>query len=106
MFHPAADHSGPYQTFGPALLPQNSDRVGGTVAWSFYITSREVRAIDRDEALRLLRAGGDGVRQWNERLDGGEWIPDLSGADLNRADLSRANLSWAGLTGPTCARPV
>jgi uncharacterized protein YjbI with pentapeptide repeats len=77
--------------------------------------------MDRDEALRLLRAGGDGVRQWNERLDGGEWIPDLSGADLNRADLSganlsraklmradliRANLSWAGLTGPTCARPV
>jgi hypothetical protein len=70
--------------------------------------------MDRDEALRLLRDGPDGVREWNERRERNEAIPDLSvadlsdadlrgavlrGADLRRADLSDADLRGADLRG-------
>src|SRR5262245_2212854 len=54
-------------------------------------------AMDRKEALRLLRSGPDGVREWNRRRkpDRGMPLPemlDLSGADLSRKDLSDADL--------------
>jgi hypothetical protein len=55
--------------------------------------------MDRDEAIRLLRAGWDGVREWNERRARGEEIPDLRGADLSGAHLSGAHLSEAHLSG-------
>ncbi len=37
--------------------------------------------MDRDEALKLLRGGEDGVKEWNRRRKKGEAIPILSGAD-------------------------
>jgi uncharacterized protein YjbI with pentapeptide repeats len=49
--------------------------------------------MDRDEALKLLRGGDEGVGEWNRRRSAGEPIPDLSKSDISRADLSRANLS-------------
>jgi hypothetical protein len=48
--------------------------------------------MDRDEALRLLKGGTDGVREWNQRRGRGEEIPDLSGADLSKTDLRWADL--------------
>jgi hypothetical protein len=52
--------------------------------------------MDRDEALRLLRGGPDGVRQWNSRRSNDRRIEaDLSRADLIGADLSRADLIGA-----------
>ncbi|MDR3623425.1 MAG: toll/interleukin-1 receptor domain-containing protein [Paludisphaera borealis] len=76
--------------------------------------------MDRDEALRLLTGGEEGVRKWNEHRRGGGEIPrlvdtplreadlirayllsgaDLSGADLVGADLSEADLVGADLSG-------
>jgi hypothetical protein len=55
--------------------------------------------MERDEALRLLGAGPDGVREWNERRAGGEPIPTLRGAALTGAGLVGADLSEADLSG-------
>jgi uncharacterized protein YjbI with pentapeptide repeats len=54
--------------------------------------------MDRDEALRLLRAGREGIAEWNRRRDAGEGIPDLSRANLNDVDLSVATLKTATLS--------
>jgi len=43
--------------------------------------------MDLDEALKLLRGGEDGVKEWNRRRDEGEEIPDLIEAYLY-ADIS------------------
>jgi hypothetical protein len=67
---------------------------------------REGRDMDRDEALKLLRGGEEGVKEWNRRRRE-EVIPirpnlseaDLSRANLRRADLGDANLSRANLSG-------
>jgi TIR domain/Pentapeptide repeats (8 copies) len=53
--------------------------------------------MDRDEAIRLLTGGPDGVREWNQQREQGEGIPHLRQADLRRADLSGANLSGVDL---------
>ena len=53
--------------------------------------------MDRDEALKLLRGGEEGIREWNQRRDSGVVIPDLSSADLHGADLCDANLCYANL---------
>ncbi len=53
--------------------------------------------MDRDEALRLLRGGEEGVAEWNRRRSEGEEIPDLGGADLRGADLIKTDLSGASL---------
>ena len=53
----------------------------------------------RDEALKLLRGGKDGIRKWNRLRRAGEEIPDLSNADLSGTDLIRADLIRADLTG-------
>jgi hypothetical protein len=42
--------------------------------------------MDRDEALRLLRGGPEGIAEWNRRQDAGEEIPDLGGVNLFNAD--------------------
>jgi Pentapeptide repeats (8 copies) len=57
-----------------------------------------VADMDRDEALKLLRGGVEGIREWNQRRRADEAIPHLLGADLLGADLSVANLSGADLS--------
>ena len=62
-----------------------------------------------EEALKLLRGGSAGIKEWNRRRKALEEIPTLSEADLSRADLyearlvgadrRRANLSGADLRG-------
>jgi hypothetical protein len=75
--------------------------------------ARELEAMDRDEALRLLRGGKDGIAEWNRRRQAGAKIPDLTqahlegwlhgvdlfGARLLQATLSGAELNEAGLNG-------
>src|SRR5262245_44963800 len=51
--------------------------------------------MDRDEALKLLKGGPEGVAEWNRRQESGEKNFDLLGADLGRADLRGADLSKA-----------
>ena len=53
--------------------------------------------MDRDEAVRLLKDGGIGVREWNERRRSGEKTPALCKANLAGFDLESANLSWTNL---------
>ena len=60
--------------------------------------------MDRDEALRLLKGGSDGVAEWNQRREAGEEIPDLRVADLEGANLTRANLTRANLTRANLTR--
>ncbi len=54
--------------------------------------------MDRDEALRLLRNGPDGVAEWNRRREAGEPVPDLAGAELPEAKLAFANLRHVDLS--------
>jgi hypothetical protein len=58
-----------------------------------------VIAMDREEALELLKGGLVRILEWNRRRRAGEAIPDLREADLSEADLSGANLSEADLRG-------
>jgi uncharacterized protein YjbI with pentapeptide repeats len=60
---------------------------------------REATDMDRDEALRLLKSGPEGVKEWNRRRKAREAIPNLSVANLSDANLSDANLSVANLRG-------
>ena len=53
--------------------------------------------MDRDEALKLLKGGEEGIREWNQRRVSGVEIPDLSSADLHGDDLCDANLCYANL---------
>ncbi|UCE59881.1 MAG: toll/interleukin-1 receptor domain-containing protein [Phycisphaerales bacterium] len=56
--------------------------------------------MDRDEALKLLRGGKEGIAEWNlRRSEENEKLPDLIGADFRHADLRRANLGNAKLGG-------
>jgi TIR domain/Pentapeptide repeats (8 copies) len=48
--------------------------------------------MDRDEALKLLKGGAQGIAEWNRRCLAGDKTPDLSEADLSGADLRRALL--------------
>jgi uncharacterized protein YjbI with pentapeptide repeats len=59
--------------------------------------------MDRDEALKLLRGGPEGVKEWNRRVffDGSEEIPDLNGAILDGAKLEGFMLRRARLYGAT-----
>jgi hypothetical protein len=63
--------------------------------------------VDRDEALKLLTGGPEGVAKWNawrERLlRSKEPLPDLTRANLARANLTRANLTDANLTDANLA---
>ena len=52
--------------------------------------------MDRDEALKLLKGGEEGIREWNDRRRAHEAIPNLI-----RADLTGANLIQSDLTGAT-----
>jgi hypothetical protein len=65
-----------------------------------------VADMDRDEALKLLKGGVEGIREWNQRRRADEAIPHLLGADLLGADLSVANLSGADLGESQCGRTI
>jgi len=51
--------------------------------------------MNREEALKLLRGGEDGIREWNLRRAQGECIPPLNNVDLNGTELVTANASNA-----------
>ena len=58
--------------------------------------------MDRDETLKLLRGGPEGITEWNRRREEGDATlylryGNLSGANLHGADLSDANLSRSNL---------
>jgi hypothetical protein len=58
--------------------------------------------MDRDEALKLLKGGPEGITEWNRRRNSelektDIWDTDLYGADLYDADLRDADLRDAGL---------
>ena len=55
--------------------------------------------MDRDEALRLLRGGQEGVLEWNHRISRGEETPNLHNAFLINADLRGVDLRGAYLVG-------
>ena len=55
--------------------------------------------MDRDEAIKLLTGGEDGIREWNRRREAGEEIPVLIAEYLCDTDLSGANLRNAVLSG-------
>ena len=59
--------------------------------------------MDRDEALKLLRGGAEGVKRWNAWRAGVglKMVPSLGAADLRDTDLGAANL-WA--VNLRCAR--
>jgi hypothetical protein len=63
------------------------------------VGSLEIGDMDRVEALRLLRAGKDGIDEWNQRREAEEAVPDLTHAVLRGADLSGANLAKAEISG-------
>ncbi len=42
----------------------------------------------RDEAIKLLRGGQEGIEEWNQRRHDGLQIPNLSGANLADVNLS------------------
>jgi TIR domain/Pentapeptide repeats (8 copies) len=54
--------------------------------------------MDRDEALKLLMGGKEGIAEWNWRRMAGEAIPSLNAARLPRADLMFADLRGADLS--------
>ena len=53
--------------------------------------------MDREEALKLLRGGEAGVREWNKWRELGEDPPSLEEADLSGHNLSGANLTGTQL---------
>jgi hypothetical protein len=55
--------------------------------------------MDREEALRLLESGYQGIQEWNIHRRKEEVIPDLNGANLTGANLGAADLSAADLSG-------
>jgi hypothetical protein len=56
-------------------------------------------SMDREEAIRLLGGGPEGVVEWNRRRGSGEAIPNLSGADFRKANLGGVDLSGAIIRG-------
>ena len=53
--------------------------------------------MDRDEAIKLLKGGKEGIAEWNRRRRLDEGMPDLSGANLGGADFSGAILGGTEL---------
>lgn len=52
----------------------------------------------QEDALRMLRDGPEGLKEWNQRRKDAEEIPDLSGVDLSGANLAGAMLGGAMLS--------
>ena len=70
-----------------------------------YADSKPSLSITREEVLKLLKAGRDGVRGWNAIKAGLAELPSLAGICLHNADgldgvdLSGINLAGADLSG-------
>lgn len=61
--------------------------------------SWEMAAMDREQAMKLLRSGPEGIKEWNRSRMAGDDIPSLEDADLSDLDLSGANLIVVKLNG-------
>jgi hypothetical protein len=59
-----------------------------------------VTAMDRNEALKLLKGGREAIVEWNRQRKSEAQIPCLNKAKLSGADLSGANIRGANLNGP------
>ena len=55
--------------------------------------------MNRDEAMRLLRGGPEGIEEWNRRVAEGEDVADLKNAFLINADLREVDLRGTFLVG-------
>jgi len=53
--------------------------------------------MDRDEAIKLLIGGEEGIKQWNQLRESGLAIPHLANADLSGSNLTGVNLFGANL---------
>ncbi len=53
--------------------------------------------MDRDEAIKLLKGGADGVAERNRRREAHAAVPDLRGTNLDDANLTGINLANADL---------
>jgi hypothetical protein len=62
--------------------------------------------MDRDEAIKLLKGGPNGVREWNQWRERNKEISDLSEADLRGADLRGADLHGAHLLGANLSEAI
>ena len=58
-----------------------------------------VTAMDRNEALKLLKGGREGIVEWNRQRKSEAEIPCLNKAKLSGADLS-GNIRGANFNGP------
>ena len=59
--------------------------------------------MNKDEALKLLQGGREGIIEWNRRVAGGDKIPSLHGVDLGKSDLIDTELQGACLVGANLA---
>jgi len=77
------------------------ERLCGEAALRSGISRGYDTAMTRDKALKLLKGGPEGVKEWNQwRIDNfGTEIPSLKGADLKYAHLEGADLRGAHLEG-------
>jgi len=89
------------------VLPNTASRGGGisfvgignssthsvNVAISGSAELSEIGDMDRDEAIKLLKGGPEGIDDWNRGRRAVETIPDLSNADLSKARHLGAHLT-------------
>lgn len=54
--------------------------------------------MEQEEAIKLLRGGREGIREWNRRRQAGEEAPDLSGVDLSGVAMVGAMLGGVQLS--------
>lgn len=59
--------------------------------------------MNSDKALKLLRAGPQGVKEWNRQRESGEQLPSLRGVNLCKADLCNADLRGIDLSNANLA---
>ena len=55
--------------------------------------------MDRDEAIKLLKGGPDGIREWNQRRKQDEEIPDLSRATSALPTSAIPSSAWPSSVG-------
>ena len=54
--------------------------------------------VDQDTAIKLLKGGMDGSKEWNSRRANGESVPALQGFDLTSAVLHNVNFDHVKFT--------
>ena len=57
-----------------------------------------------EDALNLLKSGGEGIEEWNQRRKSGASPIDLSELDLDGAELEGADLTHLNLTKTNFSR--